>query len=102
MPAISATMATAIAVCTPSRRASGGASGASRPKHSTGSVASAPAHPEDRPVSDWMRSSTGPMLAAAGRRLMATRITPPASRAGESGGRPERCASTPSTYPYFA
>ena len=57
-------------------------------------MASAPAHPDDRPVSDWIRSSTGPMLAAAGRRLMETRITPTTSSAGESGGRARRGAFT--------
>jgi hypothetical protein len=81
MPASRTNIAPASAVRTPSRRASTGASGASRPKQSTGSVVSAPAHPDDRPVSDWMRLSTGPIAAAAGRRLIAISTTPAASRA---------------------
>ena len=79
-------MAPAIEARTPKRRASSGASGASSPKHNTGSVTSAPAHPDDKPVPVSIRPSTGPMLAAAGRRLIATRMTPPASRAGDIRG----------------
>ena len=54
------------------------------------------APPDDSPTSDWIRSKTGPMLAAAGRRLMATRTSPPARSAGESARRALRSACTAS------
>ena len=60
----------------PNRRASAGASGASAPKHRTGSVTSTSAPASDRPVSDWIRSISGPMPAAAGRRFAATSTMP--------------------------
>src|ERR1700749_34972 len=94
IPASSTTIAPAIELRTPNRLASTGASGANAPKHSTGSVVNADAQPDDNPVSRSIRPISGPMLAAAGRRLIATSTTPASRIHSDERGR-QRVTPTP-------
>ena len=84
-PASSRASAPPIAGRAPNLRASTGASGASAPKQNTGSATRMSAPAFDRPVSDWIRSISGPMPAAAGRRFAATTTIPIASRTDDRG-----------------
>ncbi|MOA25285.1 hypothetical protein D3C78_1460010 [compost metagenome] len=69
----------------PRRRARIGASGANRPRQSTGRVVSRPAAAPDRPVLSRTILSIGARLDSAGRRLRATRISPVSSSQGLLG-----------------
>ena len=60
----------------PKRRASIGANGANKPRHSTGKVVSKPACAADKPRLFDTSLSIGAMLDSAGRRFSATRIRP--------------------------
>ncbi len=84
-PSSSSTSAPAMAVLDPNRLATVGASGASAPKQNTGSATSTSAPASDRPVSDWIRSISGPTPAAAGRRFAATTTIPIASSSEDRG-----------------
>ncbi|MNP52780.1 hypothetical protein D3C76_1471940 [compost metagenome] len=71
----------------PKRRASTGASGANKPRHSTGKVVSKPAAEALRPSPSDTCPSTGAMLDKAGRRFRATKTRPNSRSQG-------RCSTT--------
>ncbi len=76
IPAHSTTSAMSRARSMPTRRASRGAMGASRPKHSTGSAVSTPAVVAESPTLARISASSGDTATTAGRRFAAISTTP--------------------------
>src|SRR4051794_22670362 len=95
-PSTTATSESAAARCSPTVRASRGASAPNRAKASTGSEVSRPASGPDRSSPRRTSSRTGPTLTAAGRRLKDRRISPASTRAvRRAAGTAGSCHSRP-------
>jgi hypothetical protein len=90
-PTIRRVIAVSSARSMPSRRASGGASGAIRPKQSTGRAVRIPAAVAESCSSDWICESSGATPTTAGRRFAAiSTIATPIHHAGAGTDRAGR------------